>query len=340
MNAFDLETPSVYVDLDALERNIARMQARCRQWGVGLRPHTKTHKIVEIARMQLEAGAVGITVAKLGEAEVLPGDDVLVAYPVMAEKLPRLRALGAKRRVTVVVDSAEAAQALPGIATLVEVDVGAGRCGVQTPEQAVAVARACGDFRGLFYWPSWLDEAGFARARTMLDGHVAALQAAGFAVPIISGGSTPGAGKTPLIPATTEIRPGTYVFNDASCVANGFATIEDCALRVLVSVVSTSVPGQAVIDGGSKTFSSDTTVGVGTHGIFPERPSWTLQKLNEEHGYVKVDAGDPARPRIAEKFWVIPSHVCSAVNMHDEIAYGRNGRVDGTWRVAARGRVR
>jgi D-serine deaminase-like pyridoxal phosphate-dependent protein len=340
MNALELETPSVYVDLDVLERNIQGMQQRCRQWGVGLRPHTKTHKIPEIARMQLDAGAIGITVAKLGEAEVLPGDDVLIAYPVMAEKLPRLRALGARRQVTVVVDSVEAARALPGVGALVEVDVGAGRCGVQTPEQAVAVARACGVFRGVFYWPSWLDEAGFARAREMLDGHIAALEAAGFAVPIISGGSTPGAGKTPLIPRTTEIRPGTYVFNDASCVANGFATVDECALRVLVSVVSTAVPGQAVIDGGSKTFSSDTTVSVGTHGIFPERSGWTLQKLNEEHGYVKLDAGAAARPQIAEKVWVIPSHVCSAVNMHDEIAYGRNGRVEGFWKVAARGKVR
>ena len=114
MNAFDLDTPAVYLDLDVMERNIRAMQERCRAWGVGLRPHTKTHKIAEIARLQLEAGAIGITVAKIGEAEVLPGDDVLIAYPIMADKLPRLRALGAGRRVTVVVDSVEAARALPG----------------------------------------------------------------------------------------------------------------------------------------------------------------------------------------------------------------------------------
>src|SRR5688572_33385310 len=123
MNAFDLDTPSAYVDLDVLERNIRTMQERCRAWGVGLRPHTKTHKIAEIARMQLEAGAVGITVAKIGEAEVLPGEDVLIAYPIMADKLPRLQALAKKRRVTVSIDSVEAASALKGIGTLVEVDV-------------------------------------------------------------------------------------------------------------------------------------------------------------------------------------------------------------------------
>jgi D-serine deaminase-like pyridoxal phosphate-dependent protein len=336
MDALALDTPAVYVDLDVLERNIAAMQERSRRWGVKLRPHAKTHKIPEIARMQLAAGASGITVAKIGEAEVLPGDDVLVAYPIMPEKLPRLRALAAKRRVTVVLDSVEAARGLPGIGALVEVDIGVGRCGVTTSEQVVAVARACGEFRGLFYWPAWLDARAFERARAALDAHVAALRAAGFDVPIVSGGSTPGADKTTLIPATTEIRPGTYVFNDATCVANRIATVEECALRVLVTVVSTAVPGQCVVDGGSKTFSSDATVNVGTFGLFPERPDWTMHKMNEEHGYVRI--GSP--PRIGEKVWVVPSHVCATVNMHDEIAYGRNGRVEGAWKVAARGRVR
>lgn len=336
MDALALDTPAVYVDLDALERNISRMAERSRRWGVTLRPHTKTHKIPEIARMQLEAGASGITVAKIGEAEVLPGDDVLVAYPIMPEKLPRLLALARDRRVTVVIDSVEAARGLPGVGAMVEVDIGVGRCGVTTPEQVVAIAEACSDFRGLFYWPAWLDAEGFKKARASVDRHIAALKVAGFEVPVVSGGSTPGADKTALIPATTEIRPGTYVFNDATCVANKLATVEECALRVLVTVVSTAVPGQCLVDGGSKTFSSDATVNVGTFGMFPERPGWTMHKMNEEHGYVKVDS--PAR--IGEKVWAIPSHVCATVNMHDEVAYGRRGQVEGAWKVAARGRVR
>jgi D-serine deaminase-like pyridoxal phosphate-dependent protein len=335
-DALDLDTPAVYVDLDVLERNIQGMQTRCRGFGVGLRPHVKTHKIPEIARMQLDAGAIGITVAKLGEAEVLPGDDVLVAYPVVGSaKAARLRRLAERRRVTVAVDSVEAARAAAGVGVLVEVDVGAGRCGVQTPEQAVAVARASSDFRGVLYWPSWLDEDGFRRAATLLDAHLGALAAAGLAVEVVSGGSTPGASRTPLIPRTTEIRPGTYVFGDASAVANHLAPVADCALRVLVTVVSTAVPGQCVIDGGSKTFSSDATVGPGTFGLIADRP-WTPFKLNEEHGYVRIET--PAR--VGEKLWVIPSHVCATVNMHDEIAYGRAGKVEGTWKVAARGRVR
>src|SRR6266851_151764 len=293
------------------------MQGQCRAWGVALRPHVKTHKIREIAQMQLDAGAIGITVAKVGEAEVLPGEDVLVAYPLVKAKLPRLRALAKTRRVKVAVD------------------VGVGRCGAQSPEQAVEIAQACSDFQGIFYWPSWLDEAGFRAACVKVDAVLDALAAAGFEAKIVSGGSTPGASKTPLIPQTTEIRPGTYVFYDASSLAAKVCGEADCALRVLTTVVSTAVPGQCVVDAGSKTFSSDQTVGAGTFGHIVGHP-WTMRKLNEEHGYVEIDG----RARVGEKLWVVPSHSCATVNLHDEVWYGRHGRVEGSWKVAARGKVR
>ena len=334
-NALDLDTPALYVDLDAMGRNIQRMQEQCRGWGVELRPHVKTHKIPEIAQMQLDAGAIGITVAKVGEAEVLPGDDVLVAYPLLKAKLPRLKALARKRRVKVAIDSVEVARDLPGIETLVEIDVGVGRVGAQSAEQAVEIAKACTNFQGICYWPSWLDEEGFRKACVKIDAVLHALAAAGFEATIVSGGSTPGAAKTPLIPQTTEIRPGTYVFYDASSLANKICDEADCALRVLTTVVSTSVPGQCVIDAGSKTLSSDQTVGSGTYGHVVDRP-WTVRKLNEEHGYVEIHG--PAH--VGEKVWVVPSHVCPAVNLHDEIWYGRRGRVEGSWKVAARGKVR
>jgi D-serine deaminase-like pyridoxal phosphate-dependent protein len=335
MDALDLDTPALYVDLDAMERNIARMQEQCRAWGVELRPHLKTHKIPEVAQMQLDAGAIGITVAKVGEAEVLPGEDVLIAYPLVTDKLPRLRELAKTRRVKVAVDSVEVAQGLVGIDTLVEIDVGVGRCGVQTPEQAVEIARACSSFRGIFYWPSWLDAAGFQQACVKIDAVLDTLAGAGYHARIVSGGSTPGAAKTPLIPQTTEIRPGTYVFYDASSLEARCCEEADCALRVLTTVVSTAVPGQCVIDAGTKTLSSDQTVGPGTFGHFVGRP-WTMRKINEEHGYVEINGS----ARIGEKVWIVPSHVCPTVNLHDEVWYGRNGHVDGAWKVAARGRVR
>ena len=335
MDALDLDTPALYVDLDVLERNITRMQEQCREWGVELRPHVKTHKIPEIAQMQLDAGAIGITVAKVSEAEVLPGDDVLVAYPLVKAKLPRLKELAKTRRVKVAVDSVEVARDLQGIDTLVEIDVGVGRCGVQSPEQALDVAKASSNFQGIFYWPSWLDEQGFRTACVKIDAVLDALDAAGFDAKIVSGGSTPGAAKTPLIPQTTEIRPGTYVFYDASSMETKICDEADCALRVLTTIVSTSVPRQCVIDAGSKTLSSDQTFGAGTFGHFVGH-DWTMRKLNEEHGYVEIDG--PAR--VGEKVWLVPSHVCPTVNLHDEIWYGRNGRVEGSWKVAARGKVR
>jgi len=334
-DSLDLDTPALYVDLDVLERNIHRMQDQCRGWGVELRPHVKTHKIPEIAQMQLDAGAIGITVAKVGEAEVLPGEDVLVAYPLVKAKLPRLRELAKTRRVKVAVDSVEVGRDLQGIDTLVEIDVGVGRCGAQSPEEAVAIAHACSDFQGIFYWPSWLDETGFAVACGRIEAVLNALSASGFAAKIVSGGSTPGAAKTPLIPQTTEIRPGTYVFYDASSMEAKVCVEADCALRVLTTVVSTAVPGQCVIDAGSKTLSSDQTFGSGTFGHFVGR-QWTMRKLNEEHGYVEIDG----KANVGEKVWVVPSHVCPTVNLHDEIWYGRRGRVEGSWNVAARGKVR
>jgi D-serine deaminase-like pyridoxal phosphate-dependent protein len=339
MDALDLDTPALYVDLDVLERNIRRMQAQCRAWGVALRPHVKTHKVPEIARMQLEAGAVGITVAKVGEAEVLPGDNVLIAYPLAPAKAERARELARRgRRVTVAVDSVEAAEAAGDLPALVEVDVGVGRCGVQDAESLVRVARACRRFEGLFYWPSWLDDEGFRRAAAKIEQGLEALGRAGLRARVVSGGSTPGASRTLLVPQTTEIRPGTYVFYDANSIVAGCASVSDCALRVLVTVVSTAVPGQCVIDGGSKTFSSDPTKDRGTFGLFPDRPEWTMGKMNEEHGYVRLGGGAP--PRVGEKVWVIPSHVCATVNLHDEIWYGRGGRVEGKWAVAARGKIR
>lgn len=331
MDALSLETPFLYVDLDILERNLQRMQQQCAEWGVQLRPHTKTHKIREIAEMQLALGARGLAVAKIGEAEVMPEAEVLVAYPVIPAKVPRLHALAKTRRVMVTVDSVEAARAAGDFEALVEVDVGFGRCGVQSPRDYEEVAAACARFRGLFYHGGGFDAAAMTRAAEIIRACLARRPAE-----IVSGGSTRTASMTHLIPETTEIRPGAYVFNDAGLVASGIAKREDCALRVLVSVVSTSVPGQCVIDGGSKTFSLNATKIVGGYGDFVDRP-WRVEKMNEEHGFFPIE---PGTARIGEKLWVIPGGAGTCVNLHDEIAYGRNGQVEGKWRVAGRGRTR
>jgi D-serine deaminase-like pyridoxal phosphate-dependent protein len=331
MNAFDLDTPSVYIDLDILEANMRRMQERCRGWKVGLRPHAKTHKIPEIARLQLAMGAIGITVAKIGEAEVMPGADLLIAYNILPDKIPRLRPLLKNRRITVLVDAVEVARKLDGIETLVDVDVGFRRTGVQSPEDYEKVADACTHFRGLFYYPANLDEPTMRRAAETVQACLARRKGE-----VVSGGSTPSAARTPFIPETTEVRPGSYVFNDAGMMTLGLARPEDCALRVLVSVVSTAVPGQCVIDGGMKTFSAYPTREVGGYGHVVDRP-WSFVKMNEEHGILQVA---DRQPRMGEKLWIIPASASKTIDLHDEVAFGRNGRVEGTWKVAARGKIR
>ncbi len=331
MDALELETPALYIDLDVLERNIATMQARCRAWGVGLRPHVKTHKIREIAELQLAAGAIGITVAKISEAERLPGEDVLIAFPIMPEKLPRLRRLAEQRRVTVVADSVAAAGLLESVDALVEVDVGFARCGVQSADDFERVANACPRFRGLFYYPASLDEPTLRRGADLVRACLARRGGA-----IVCGGSTPTAEFTPLVPETTEVRFGSYVFNDCGMVALGVARDEDCALRVLVSVVSTAVRGQCVVDGGANTFALYPTRIVGGYGRCADRPL-TIDRLHAEHGCVRI--GDGAA-RVGEKLWVIPASASKTIALHDDVAYGRGGRVEGFWRVAARGCVR
>src|SRR5271157_2265170 len=280
MLAPELSTPALTVDLDVLERNLQRVAELCRQQGVGLRPHTKTHKTVEVARLQLAHGAVGLTVAKVGEAEVMAGaglDDILVAFPILGdEKLRRLARIARARRLLLSLDSEAAAQELSraaaaqdaSIGVLVEVDAGAHRCGLEPGPALVALAKAIEKlpglkFRGLmsFFGNVW----GTPEQRRAEAEHVAervargleAFRAERMPVEIVSGGSTPSAEFAHLIPGLTEVRPGTYVYNDLNTYYQGACSLEDCAVRVVTTVVSTAVPGRAIIDAGSKTFSSD-----------------------------------------------------------------------------------
>ena len=360
----ELSTPALTIDLDSLQRNLERMANSCRQQGVGLRPHTKTHKTPEVARFQLDHGAVGLTVAKVGEAEVMVEaglDDILIAFPIMgAGNLRRLVALARARRIIVALDSLAAAEELSKAASqqgstvgvLVEFDVGFHRCGLEPGPPCVELARKIVNlpglrFRGLmtYFGNIWGSKEERRAEAQMVAGKVertlAAFREAGLEVDIVSGGSTPSAEFAHLIPGLTEIRPGTYVYNDLNTLNQGACQLEDCAARVVTTVVSTAVPGRAIIDGGSKTFSSD-LLGSGSksgYGYVVEAPDAPIIKLNEEHGHLDIS-------RSAHKFYVgevltvIPNHVCTCVNMHDEVFTLRDGLVIGSWRVAARGKIR
>jgi D-serine deaminase-like pyridoxal phosphate-dependent protein len=364
MHFRELPTPALIVDLDVMERNLDRMAQTCREQGVGLRPHTKTHKTPEVARLQLDRGAVGLTVAKVGEAEVMADaglDDILVAYPIFGrEKLDRLATLALSRKVLVSLDDERTAQELSRAASqkgatvgvLVEFDVGFHRCGLEPGSACVELARKIEKLPGLkfhglmtYFGNVW----GTAEERrrevkqvaTAVAKALAAFEEASMPVEIVSGGSTPSAEFAGEIPGLTEIRPGTYVYNDLNTLYQGSCRLEDCAARVVTTVVSTAVPGRAIIDAGSKTLSSD-ALGAGPksgYGLAVEAPDAPLVKLNEEHGHLDITKSSRAF-RVGDVLTVVPNHVCTCVNMHDEAFLVRGEEVVGCWRVAARGKIR
>jgi D-serine deaminase-like pyridoxal phosphate-dependent protein len=351
-----------------VERNLDRVAAYCREHSIALRPHTKTHKTPEVARMQLKRGAVGLTVAKVGEAEVMANagfgagpDEILVAYPVIgAEKLRRLALLAQTRRVLLALDDATTAESLSHAASesgvkigvLVEFDSGLRRCGLQPGPACVALAQKIEAlpglaFRGLmtYFGSVWggVEERKeeIKRVAEYVERSLEGFSRSGIAVEIVSGGSTPSYPFAHQITGLTEIRPGTYVYNDLNTLYQGVCGLEDCAARVVTTVVSTAVAGRAMIDAGSKTLSSD-ALNAGPksgHGYVVEAPDAKLTKLNEEHGHLDV-TNSSHRFRVGEVVTVVPNHVCTCVNMHDEIFLLRNEEVVDCWRVAARGKIR
>jgi D-serine deaminase-like pyridoxal phosphate-dependent protein len=357
----DLPTPAVLIDLDALERNVTRMAESARANGVGLRPHAKTHKTVEIARLQIAAGAVGLTVAKTSEAEVYADDgfaDVFVAYPVVgADKGRRLLALADRVRLAVGVDSVEGAATLAGVfaaagQTLdvrLKIDVGLHRVGV-APADAPRVARGIADLpglrlRGLFTHGGHAygaeDGTGvLAVAKDegqTLAGVAATLRALGFEMETVSVGSTPTARGAMTVAGVTECRPGNYVFHDFSQVGLGTCAIEDCAMTILATVVSVPEPGRAVVDAGSKTLSSDPLrPRTGGHGLVLGTRS-RLARLSEEHGVIAIEPGDHFQ--VGDRVRILPNHACVVSNLHDRLITVRGEEVVGSFAVAARGRV-
>jgi D-serine deaminase-like pyridoxal phosphate-dependent protein len=350
MRLSELETPVLTADLDAIERNISRMQAYCDEHGVELRPHIKTHKLPELARLQLEAGAVGITCQKLGEAEVMADagiEDILLSFPLVGSaKAERLAALAGRVKMTVVGDSAAVAEGLSPVLArqgvevdfLVECDTGLGRTGVQSPEEAAALAELVDGleglrFAGLMTYPSLPETAPWLLAARE------AIEARGLSVERVSGGGTPTAERTHELGVVDELRVGTYIYGDRACIANGSVPLDDCALRVVATVVSRPTRERAIIDAGSKTLTSDLAVDATGLGLLVEYPDAEVYALNEEHGYVDVSRCEPA-PEVGDRVTIVPNHACTTANMHDEIVLHRGGEVVETLPTAARGKVR
>lgn len=356
-----IETPAAVVDLPRLAATLRRTADYCRTHALGYRPHTKTHKSPVIGAAQLAAGASGLTVATLREAEVMASicDDLLLAYPQVGEaKLTRLVALAARvPRLSVAFDSAEAlmaaasAAAVAGatIGVMVEWDAGMGRVGVQSPAEAVRLARLAEQTRGLRYdglmfYPGHIREGGEAgrAALAQVDERLAAVRAAlagaGLAPRAVSGGSTPTLWQSHTIAGLTEIRPGTTVFNDRTTASVGVCAWDECAYSILATVVSTAVPGQAVIDAGSKALAREELRGSGGgYGALLDRPGVIVSALSEEHGMLDLSSSD-LRPRVGDRVQVVPNHVCVSVNLQERVWGADGATLRCRWPVAARGR--
>jgi D-serine deaminase-like pyridoxal phosphate-dependent protein len=344
----DLGTPAVVIDLDRMEANIDRLQGYMDKHRIANRPHIKTHKVPQIARRQMQAGAVGICCQKLSEAIVMVNaglTDVLIPYNILGEaKLARLMRLTARARIQVTADSAATVRgyARAAVATgqtltvLVEFDTGAHRCGVQSPAEAAELARLIAGlgplrFGGLMTFPHNEHSDGFVRATRKR------LKPEGIPIPCVSYGGTPGMWDAHKRKEVTEYRAGTYVYGDRSIVRSGAMTLEQVALSVLTTVVSRPTADRAILDGGSKTFSSD-LLGLEGHGLILEYPDAHFYAMSEEHGHVDL-ARCAQRPEIGERVTVIPNHACPVSNLFNRVNGVRGDEVEVVWPVAARGTV-
>jgi D-serine deaminase-like pyridoxal phosphate-dependent protein len=335
------------VDVDRLERNLRRWQDECDRLGFANRPHIKTHRSVEVARRQLELGAVGLTCQKLGEAETMVDagfEDVLVPYNLVGpRKLERLAAL--LRRATIRVSFDDPAL-LPGLASaadaagrelgvLVDCDTGLGRTGVTEPERAAELAAAAARtdslrFEGFVTYPAPPESLMFFVEATRL------CEQQGLEVGTVSVGGTPSMWDAERMrPTATEYRAGTYVFNDRNTVSAGAATLEDVALTVRATVVSRPAPDRAVLDAGSKALAGD--VGHdGGFGLVVQAPESQVVRLDEEHAYVSLAPGDSLE--LGQTVSVVPNHACVVSNLFDAFTVVQDGEPVAHWRVDARGR--
>jgi len=358
-------TPYLLIDGPQLERNILRMANVARENGVALRPHVKTHKIPRIAREQLEAGAAGITVAKLSEAEVMVDggiEDIFIAYPLVTEaKIRQAVWLGERVRLIVGVDSLEGARRLSEAAegrnleVRLEVDTGLRRTGIPRDE-AVGLAgeiESMGnlDLTGIYTYRGAvlgssktleLEKAGLEEGRVMVS-LAEQMRERGIRIEDVSVGSTPTAEYVAKVEGVTEIRPGTYVFYDRMQARLGACSLDDCAAVVVCTVVSRPTRDLAIIDGGSKTFATDVAPGAEPlnlegYGHIVGYPDAVLERLTEEHGMLSLD--EDCDLEVGDTLQIIPNHICSTVNLHDQVyLVGEDGAVEET-RVAARGKVR
>jgi D-serine deaminase-like pyridoxal phosphate-dependent protein len=347
----DLETPVPIIDVDCVERNVKQWQSRCNIMGLANRPHIKTHKIVGLAQYQLAEGAKGITVQKLGEAEVMADAgirDMLLTFNVVGRhKVERLAALARRSDISVVADNVEILEGLSAagfaagrkISVLVECDTGAGRNGVQSPAAAVALAQRIDVTPGLIFGGlmTYAATGGRLRADAFLVEARDLCKRSGLEIHTITSGGSPDMWKDEGLSNLTEYRAGTYIYLDRSLVASGTCDFEDCALTVLSTVVSRPTSQRAMIDAGTKALTSD-LLGLEGYGVVQELGEAKIYAANEEHGYLDISQL-AQKPNVGDLVRVTPNHVCPVSNLFDEVVFVRGNEVLGAVKVDARGLV-
>ncbi len=357
--AATIDTPAVVVDIDRMERAIDSMASIMAERGVLLRPHAKTHKSLEIGRLQVRAGAAGLTVGTIGEAEVFAAgglDDLFIAYPLvpLGPKAARLRALATRCRLRVGVDSAAGIRAVASalgpdgdrIRLVIEIDSGGLRSGV-APSGAGELARTATE-HGLavigvfthgghgYAGPGARVDAADDEVRSLTDA-AASLRTAGIEVLVVSAGSTPTAVGSARGPVTEE-RPGTYVFGDRQQVALGAIAPDAIAAAVAARVVSVNEQeGRFVIDAGAKILGKDVATYVAGHGEIPELGGAVVTRVADYHGVVDIAPG-ASLPEVGRVVVVVPNHICPVVNHVDLMFVLRDGALVDRWPVDARGR--
>jgi D-serine deaminase-like pyridoxal phosphate-dependent protein len=370
LGSFASDTPELIVDLAVLRDNVEREARAAGEAGVALRPHIKTHKLPEVARMQIEAGAVGIQVAKLGEAEVMIDsgiDDVLIGYPIVGPlKVERLMSLAERARITVSLDALAVAEPIAAAAAargisiglLVELDTGLSRIGVAPGPDAVELAESIAELDGVELIGVLTHEGhAYARAQSSEDlerltrdaceqtvATAEAIRARGIPAPVVSVGSSGTFRFAIHVNGVTEVRPGTYVFNDLTQVALGAATEADLAAVVVATVVSGPRDCEVVLDAGSKALTSDRMIvnhAPATHGaVFTaDGNAGEIVRLSEEHG-VAAFASPGQAPGIGEHVVIVPNHVCPVINLFETATIVSDASVVDRWSVAARGKLR
>lgn len=347
----DLETPVPIIDIDVVINNVKRWQDRCSKLGIDNRPHIKTHKLAGLARYQIDQGAKGITVQKLGEAEVMADagiNDMLLTFNVVGRtKHERLAALAKRTNIIVVADNTEMLEGLSSAATkaerditvLVECDTGAGRNGVQSPAAALKLAQQIDQETGLRFGglmtyaatgqrlqvQAYLSEARDRCARSGLN------------TEIVSSGGSPEMWSDEGLSGLTEYRVGTYIYFDRSLVVSKTCDWSDCALKVLATVVSRPASNRAMIDAGTKALTSD-LLGLQGYGVSHEHGDAKVYAANEEHGYIDA-TGDAAALSVGDLVRITPNHVCPVSNLFDEVILVQGENVLGAVKVDARGTV-